>query len=32
VLDIDQKIWAPLGKFFAPPVVPSWLAVAAMQC
>jgi len=24
-LDIDQKIWAPLGKLFAPPGVPSWL-------
>jgi len=24
-LDIVQKIWAPLGKLFAPPGVPSWL-------
>jgi len=25
VLDIVQKIWAPLSKLFAPPGVPSWL-------
>ena len=25
LLDIVQKIWAPLGKLFAPPGVPSWL-------
>ena len=25
ILDIVQKIWAPLGKLFAPPGVPSWL-------
>ena len=25
VLDIVQKIWAPLRKLFAPPGVPSWL-------
>jgi len=24
-LDIVQKIWAPLGKLFAPPGVPNWL-------
>jgi len=24
-LDIVQKFWAPLGKLFAPPGVPSWL-------
>jgi len=24
LLDIVQKIWAPLGKLFAPPGVPSW--------
>jgi len=24
-LDIVQKIWALLGKLFAPPGVPSWL-------
>jgi len=25
ILYIVQKIWAPLGKLFAPPSVPSWL-------
>jgi len=25
ILDIVQKIWAPLRKLFAPPGVPSWL-------
>jgi len=25
VLDIVRKIWAPLGKLFDPPGVPSWL-------
>jgi len=25
VLDIVQTLWAPLGKLFAPPAVPSWL-------
>jgi len=25
ILDIVQKIWALLGKLFAPPGVPSWL-------
>ena len=25
ILGIVQKIWAPLGKLFAPPGVPSWL-------
>jgi len=25
ILNIVQKIWAPLGKLFAPPGVPSWL-------
>ena len=25
LLDIVQKIWAPLRKLFAPPGVPSWL-------
>ena len=25
ILDIVQKIWAPLGKLFAPLGVPSWL-------
>jgi len=25
LLDIVQKIWAPLGKLFAPSDVPSWL-------
>jgi len=25
ILDIFQKVWAPLGKLFAPPGVPSWL-------
>jgi len=25
LLDIVQKIWAPLGELFAPPGVPSWL-------
>jgi len=25
ILDIVQKIWAPLGKLFDPPGVPSWL-------
>jgi len=25
LLNIVQKIWAPLGKLFAPPGVPSWL-------
>jgi len=25
LLDIVQTIWAPLGKLFAPAVVPSWL-------
>ena len=25
ILSVVQKIWAPLGKFFAPPGVPSWL-------
>jgi len=24
-MDIVQKIWAPLGKLFAPPGVSSWL-------
>ena len=25
ILEIVQRFWAPLGKLFAPPVVPSWL-------
>jgi len=25
LLDIVQKIWAPLRKLFAPPCVPKWL-------
>jgi len=25
ILDIVQKIWAHLGKLFAPPGVPRWL-------
>jgi len=25
ILDIVQRFWAPLGKLFAPPGVPSWL-------
>jgi len=25
ILDIVQKIWAPLGKLFVSPGVPSWL-------
>jgi len=33
ILDIVQKIWAPLGKLFAPPGVPSWLrAWAPITC
>jgi len=24
IWDIVQKFWAPLGKLFAPPGVPSW--------
>jgi len=24
LLDMVQKIWAPLGKLFAPPGVPHW--------
>jgi len=28
-LDIVQKIWAPLGKLFAPPGVPRWLRARA---
>jgi len=27
-LDVVQKIWAPLGKLFAPHGVPSWLRVS----
>ena len=25
ILDIVQEMWAPLGKLFIPPAVPSWL-------
>jgi len=34
LLDINQTIWAPLGKLFAPPGVPSWLRawVDIRQC
>ena len=31
LLDIVQKLWAPLRKLFAPPGVPSWLRAWLMQ-
>jgi len=31
ILDIVQKIWAPLGKLFAPPGVQRWLRACVEQ-
>jgi len=31
ILDIVQKIWAPLRNFFSPPGVPSWLRACLLS-
>jgi len=32
ILGVVQKPWAPLGKLFSPPGVPSWLRSCAVSC